>query len=111
MNLETPYSFVDPMEAHVERAAQLMGMLSNPSRLRILCLLAEEEHSVGHLAKRLGMPQPSMSQQLKKLRAAGLVKSRRDAQTIYYGLNGVEVTEVLATLHRLYCQETALAQE
>jgi len=93
----------DALEEHVQRAAQLMAMLSSPSRLRILCRLAEGECSVGVLAERFGLSQPTMSQQLKKLRDAGLVESRREAQTIYYSLHGEEVTEVLGTLYKLYC--------
>lgn len=94
----------DALEEHVQRAAQLMTMLSSPSRLRVLCRLAEGECSVGVLADRFGLSQPTMSQQLKKLREAGLVESRREAQTIYYSLHGDEVTEVLETLYKLYCE-------
>lgn len=99
----------DPLDEHVQRAAQLMAMLSSPSRLRVLCLLAGGEQSVGALAEYCGLSQPTMSQQLKKLREAGLVESRRQAQTIYYSLSGVEVREVLATLHKLYCEGGAEA--
>lgn len=98
------------MEEHVQRAALLMTMLSSPSRLRVLCRLAEGECSVGALAERFGLSQPTMSQQLKKLREAGLVEARREAQTIYYSLHGREVTEVLGTLYRLYCEDAGASR-
>ena len=50
-----------------------------------------------------GLSQPAMSHHLRKLREAGLVETRRDAQTIYYSLKGREVAAVLETLHMLYC--------
>ena len=78
-------------------------MLSQPARLRILCILLEGEQSVLALAELVELSQPAMSHHLKRLRSADLVQTRRDAQTIYYSLKGREVAEVLKTLHRLYC--------
>lgn len=93
----------DPLEEHVQSAAALMSMLSSASRLRILCRLVKGECNVGELAERCGVSQPTMSQQLKKLRDAGLIEARRDAQTIYYAISGPEVLAVLDTLYGLYC--------
>lgn len=45
----------------------------------------------------------TMSQQLKKLKEAGLAEGRRAGQTIYYGVKGHEAAAVLETLHKLYC--------
>lgn len=87
----------------IASAAALMGMLASEARLDILCRLLEGEQSVGQLARACNLPQPTMSQQLRRLRDAGLVTSRRDGQTIFYGIEGDEVRAVLDTLHRLYC--------
>ncbi len=92
------------MAPRVDEASRLMQMLSNPSRLKLLCVLAEGEMSVMSLAEALGMPQPAVSQQLKLLREAGLVSSRRVGQTIYNRVQGEEAVAVIALLHRLYCQ-------
>ncbi len=94
---------VGALEPKIREASELMGMLSQPARLRILCILLEGEQSVLALAGLVDMSQPAMSHHLKKLRSAGLVQTRRDAQTIYYSLKGREVGEVLKTLHALYC--------
>jgi len=94
---------IDELEPHIAEAARLMEMLSQPVRLRILCALSEKQWSVVKLAEAVNLSQPAMSHHLRKLREAGLVKTERDAQTIYYSLNGREVTEVLAVLHDLYC--------
>ncbi len=92
------------LEPKMNEAAALMTMLSQPARLRILCILLESEQSVLELAKLCAMSQPAMSHHLKKLRDAGLVQTRRSAQTIHYALKGDEVKAVMQTLHDLYCK-------
>lgn len=87
----------------MKEASQLMQMLATPVRLQLLCNLLDGEKSVQALVKALGMSQPAVSHHLKLLREAGLVKTRREAQTIYNSLNGHEVEAVLNTLHDLYC--------
>ena len=94
---------LEKLEPKMLQAAQLMEMLSQPVRLRILCILSGNEQSVLRLADAVQLSQPAMSHHLKKLRDAGLVETRRDAQTIYYSLKGAEVREIIKTLHSLYC--------
>jgi DNA-binding transcriptional ArsR family regulator len=94
---------IQDLKPKIVQAAGLMEMLSQPTRLLILCKLLEGELSVQHLADEAGLSQPAMSHHLKKLRDSGLVKTRRDAQTIYYSLQGKQVSEVLKVLHKLYC--------
>lgn len=84
-------------------AGQLMKALSNERRLLVLCLLAEGEKSVGELAGLLDIQQASLSQQLALLRKDGLVRTRRQAQTIYYALNGDAARRVIAVLYDIYC--------
>ncbi|WP_367716001.1 metalloregulator ArsR/SmtB family transcription factor [Nitratireductor sp. GISD-1A_MAKvit] len=93
----------DFLDGDIASAATLMTMLASEARLQILCRLLEGEKSVGALAQACGVSQSTMSQQLKKLKEAGLVEGRRAGQTIYYGVKGHEAVAVLETLHRLYC--------
>ena len=96
---------MDALEPKISEAANLMEMLSQPVRLRLLCILLDGEKTVLELAGLVNMSQPGMSHHLKKLRDTGLVKTRREAQTIYYSLKGEEVAAVLETLHGLYCSD------
>lgn len=91
------------LEGDIRKASDLMKILASEARLRILCRLVEGERSVGQLAEACGVAQPTMSQQLKRLKDAGLIEGRRDGQTIYYRLAGPEAAAVLETLHGLYC--------
>jgi DNA-binding transcriptional ArsR family regulator len=96
---------IEALEPKIAEAANLMEMLSQPVRLRLLCLLLEGEKAVLDLAELVKLSQPGVSHHLKKLRDADLVQTRRDAQTIYYSLKGKEVSAVIHTLHNLYCSE------
>lgn len=72
--------------------------MSNVKRLEILTALVDEEFPVGKLAAQVGLSQSALSQHLAKLRTAKLVQTRRDAQTIFYSSNSVEVKAVLSAL-------------
>lgn len=98
MNLET-------MEQNADRASQLLSAMANPKRLLILCNLLERELNVGQLAERVELGQSPLSQHLSKLRAWGLVTTRRDGQQINYALASEEVRRILATLYDIYCAD------
>ncbi|MGP0060590.1 MAG: ArsR/SmtB family transcription factor [Beijerinckiaceae bacterium] len=86
-----------------ERAAELMRSLSHPQRLLALCALGGEEKSVAELRHELGIDQVPMSQQLMRLRADGLVESRREGTNVYYRVSRPEVLSVIEALHAAYC--------
>jgi len=91
------------MQAHATEAARLLKALSNEKRLLILCLLVEQEYSVGELNTRVDLSQSALSQHLAVLREEGLVHTRREAQTIHYSLAPGPARQVIATLHDIYC--------
>lgn len=95
---------VAELEPRAEEAAQLLTAMANPKRLLILCNLIEQERSVGELSRIVQLEQSPLSQHLSKLRALGLVKTRRDGQTIFYRLASEPVTKVLVTLYDIYCR-------
>lgn len=79
--------------------------MSNERRLVILCHLSSSEYSVNDLSLKVGLSQSALSQHLAKLRRDGLVRTRREAQTVYYSVVDGEVSRILDTLHELYCGE------
>jgi ArsR family transcriptional regulator, virulence genes transcriptional regulator len=100
---------MDPiaLQQNIGEAAQLMKALGNPHRLAILCQLLEGEKSVGQLVALIGLSQSALSQHLARLRRDRLVRTRRNAQTIYYTLDGAQARVLLDTLHQLYCHDHA----
>ena len=91
------------LNAKAAEAARLLTALANKHRLAILCELVEGERSVGTLVDSVGLAQSALSQHLSILRAAGIVATRRDAQTIYYRLASGAATSVMKTLADIYC--------
>jgi len=84
-----------------------MKALSNPSRLLILCQLADGEKSVGEVQRQVGLSQSALSQHLAVLRRKGIVATRREAQTIYYSLASGEAVAVMNTLYLVFCGNAA----
>jgi DNA-binding transcriptional ArsR family regulator len=85
-------------------ASDFLKALAHESRLVILCLLAEGEKPVMELAELLGERQPSVSQQLARLKSEGMVCTRRDGKQIYYSLARDEVRDVILVLHAAFCE-------
>jgi DNA-binding transcriptional ArsR family regulator len=91
------------MRRAADDVSELLKTLANPNRLIALCELCEGERSVGELAERVGVRDQAMSQQLSILRAKGLVKTRREGQTIHYSLARDDVRRVIGALYDEYC--------
>jgi DNA-binding transcriptional ArsR family regulator len=94
----------DMLLANARQASELLKALSHEVRLLILCFLIEGEKSVGEIEKMLNLRQPAVSQQLARLRADGLVETRRNGKSIYYSLARSEVRDVIAVLHDAFCK-------
>ena len=95
------------MSASAQTACEFLKAMSHETRLKVLCLLMEGEKSVSELEQALGIRQASVSQQLQRLRAERMVKTRRDGKIVFYSLDSVEAREVIAVLYRLFCSKTA----
>ena len=94
------------MQRNAADAVNLLKGLANESRLMIMCVLAEGEVSVGQLNTRIKLSQSALSQHLAVLRDQGLVKTRRESQTIYYRLAETPAMSVIELLHDVYCETT-----
>jgi ArsR family transcriptional regulator, virulence genes transcriptional regulator len=94
----------DPMilAANVHKASRLLKLMSSEQRLMILCKLSGGEQSAGELTDLIGISQSATSQHLQKMRAEGLVDTRRDAQTIYYRLADDAAHQVIDLLCKIY---------
>ena len=69
------------------KLAELFKILGDPTRLKIVQLLLENEMCVNHIAETMGMGQSAISHQLRVLRQARLVTYRKEGKTAYYSLN------------------------
>jgi DNA-binding transcriptional ArsR family regulator len=98
---------MEQMSEAADKASALMRTLGHKGRLLILCQLASGEKSVGELSDSLDIPQSPLSQHLSRMRKEGLVKTRRQAQSIYYSLKADEAGKIIECLYNLYCADDA----
>lgn len=100
------------LEARAETVAARLAEVANPKRLLILCHLAKQdadpdnpggEASVGELQTVVALSQSALSQHLARLRAAGMVATRRESQTIHYRLADEEIRALMRALYDVFC--------
>jgi DNA-binding transcriptional ArsR family regulator len=96
---------LDRMVDNAKRASDFLKALAHESRLMILCILAEGEKSVSELEQQLSLRQPTVSQQLARLRADGLVSTRRDGKIVYYSLASDEARVVIGAIYDVFCRK------
>lgn len=96
---------LDRMVDNAKRASDFLKALAHESRLMILCILAEGEKSVSELEDLLRLRQPTVSQQLARLRADGLVSTRRDGKVIYYKLASEEALTIIGAIYDVFCRK------
>ena len=86
----------------ITMGSKLLKAMGNAKRLEILYHLADKEMNVGQLEKVVGLSQSALSQHLAILREENIVKTRREAQTIYYSIKSDKVAKLLQLLDNLY---------
>lgn len=96
---------IQDLRADSARAAAFLKAVANANRLMILCEIKNGERSVSALETVVPLAQSALSQHLAKLRAEGLVKTRREAQTIYYSLADDRIARLIDTLNELFCSK------
>ena len=84
-------------ERTVYDLADLFKVFGDSTRLRILCVLMEQEICVADLADTLEMTQSAISHQLRTLKQSKLVKARRRGKMVYYSLDDDHVRSIIET--------------
>jgi len=86
-----------------DAVSQVLKSLSHPVRLKILCQLIEAERSVNELTEFCGISQSAMSQFLGRMKAEGIVSSRRERHFVYYHVADEKLTRLLQAIREVYC--------
>jgi DNA-binding transcriptional ArsR family regulator len=92
-----------PVPKNARRAADFLKALAHENRLMILCILSQGERSVSELEAMLSLRQPTVSQQLARLRADGLVTTRRDGKAVYYSLASEAARVIVGAVNEMFC--------
>jgi DNA-binding transcriptional ArsR family regulator len=89
--------------SQVDIVTNCLKVLSNPDRLKILCVLVDGELNVQQIEYSTDIHQPTLSQQLTVLRKNNIVSTRREGKQIFYQLSDRRILKIMQTLYGLYC--------
>ena len=100
IRLDGPFR-LSPEATDVDLLAKYFRGFGDPTRLRILALVAEQERSVGELVSALDQPQPKISNHLACLRWCGFVTAERRGKRVFYRVANDRVSQVIALTRTL----------
>jgi len=105
MNMAADWDEVDLMEKdeHIEQASRAMKAMSHPLRLKILCVLGDKEISVQDIVDHVGTSQSNISQHLAILRDKGVLRTRKDANRVYYRVGDTRTLKLLGMMRDVFC--------
>lgn len=101
-NQEMLHQLIDQDE-HIEQAARAMKAMSHPLRLKILCVLGDKEVSVQDIVEYVGTTQSNISQHLAILRDKGVLRSRKDANRVYYRVGDARTLQLIGMMREVFC--------
>jgi len=87
----------------IELAARSLRAMGHPLRLKILCVLGDQEISVQDIVDTVGTSQSNISQHLAILRDKGVLKTRKDANRVYYRIGDVRVLQLIGMMREVFC--------
>ena len=96
-------SFLMAKEEDIERTSRSLKAMSHPLRLKILCILGDQEVSVQDIAEQVGTSQSNISQHLAILRDKGILASRKDANRVYYRVGDARTLRLLDMMREVFC--------
>jgi len=87
----------------IERASHSLKAMSHPLRLKILCVLGDNEISVQDIVDAVGTTQSNISQHLAILRDKGILASRKEANRVYYRVNDARTLRLISMMQDVFC--------
>jgi len=101
MNTEST-ELIDKDE-HIEQASRALKAMSHPLRLKILCVLGDKEVSVQDIVESVGTSQSNISQHLAILRDKGVLRTRKDANRVYYRVGDTRTLQLIGMMRDVFC--------
>ena len=87
----------------IDRASRSLKAMSHPLRLKILCTLGDQEVSVQDIVEHVGTSQSNISQHLAILRDKGILKSRKDANRVFYKVGDERTLKLIEMMQHVFC--------
>lgn len=90
-------------EQDIQQAALAIKAMAHPLRLKILCLLGDQEVSVQDIVEQVGTSQSNISQHLAILRDKGVLATRKEANFVYYRINDPRTLKLVGMMREVFC--------
>ncbi len=88
---------------NIRQASEALQAMAHPLRLKILCLVGNQELSVLEIVDAVGTSQSNISQHLAVLRQHGLLESRKEANKVFYRIGDPRVIRMIALTREIFC--------
>ncbi len=96
------HEMIDKRE-QVETAARALKAISHPLRLKILCVVGDQEVCVQDIVDAVGTSQSNISQHLAILRDKGVLQTRKDANRVYYRVADQRTLQLIVLMREVFC--------
>ena len=97
-----PFNLMDKQE-HIETAARALKSIAHPLRLKILCVLGDQEACVQDIVDAVGTSQSNISQHLAILRDKGVLVTRKDANRVFYRVGDRRILQLVSMMREVFC--------
>lgn len=90
-------------EEDIQQASQAIKAIAHPLRLKILCVLGDQEVSVQDIVEHVGTSQSNISQHLAILRDKGVLSTRKDANRVFYRIGDLRTLKLVSMMREVFC--------
>lgn len=87
----------------IHQASQAIKAIAHPLRLKILCVLGDQEISVQDIVEHVGTSQSNISQHLAILRDKGVLSTRKDANRVFYRIEDLRTLKLVGLMREVFC--------
>jgi len=101
--LEAPSFNLIEKQEHIELAARALKSIAHPLRLKILCVLGDQEACVQDIVDAVGTSQSNISQHLAILREKGVLLTRKDANRVFYRVGDQRTLQLVGMMREKFC--------
>lgn len=92
-------------DEQIDALAKILKSMSHPIRLKILCLLQNQEMTVGDIRNQVKTTNANISQHLNILRTQGIIDFRKEANFIYNRIADKRILDMITKMQRLFCPD------
>lgn len=95
-------SLIEKQE-HIDLAARALKAIAHPLRLKIMCVVGDQEVCVQEIVEAVGTSQSNISQHLAILREKGVLLTRKDANRVYYRVGDARTLQLISMMREVFC--------